>query len=188
MDLSDVPDVRSTDEVAPSFDELEDFDAILTGGPVRERLLDVVFQLREPTTVATVAERADCDTETARDYLKWFAEMGIVRGHPGRPVRYELNREYLRWRRVERIRDAFTDEEIVAALDAAVSELETYRDRFDASHPSDVSLLDVAEDLSVEEAWEALTAWKTTRKRAELLDAARRDGSTVDQGPRAIDV
>jgi hypothetical protein len=37
------------------------------------RLLDVIIQVREPTTIAAVADRVGCDTETAREYLKWFA-------------------------------------------------------------------------------------------------------------------
>lgn len=187
MDLTDVPVIRREDESAPDFDDFEDPGELLADGPVRKRLLDVVLQLRETATVATVAERADCDPETARDYLSWFARIGIVREHPGRPVGYELNRSYLRWRRIERIRREFTDDEIVEELDATVTELAEYRDQFDAPRPSGVSLLDVAEDRSVEEAWEAVSAWKTLRSRAALLDAARRDGSASGLDPDAID-
>lgn len=181
MDLTDVPDVRGPNETPPEFDDWEDPRSLLTGEPIRERMLDAIVQLREPTTVATVADRVDCATETARDYLEWFRAMGMVRRYDGRPIRYEVNRSYLRWRRVERIRTEFTDEEIRAELEDALEAVSEFRERFGADDPDAVSLLDVA-DEDREDTWEALSAWKTARSRAALLDAARREGP--DSGGR----
>lgn len=175
------------DRDPPEFDEWDEPEALVTDQPIRERMLDVVFQLREPTPVAAIAERVDCDTETARDYLEWFAEAGIVREHPGRPVRYESNRSYLRWRRVERIRTRYTDEEIVSELETALGELEGYREQFGVTHPDEVSLVESTDADEVTETWEALSEWKTAQKRAELLDAARRDEPTVGGTPHRID-
>jgi hypothetical protein len=92
VDLTSTPTELDTDGAEPPpVDEWESPSELFDGGPVRERIRNVVLQLREPTKVSTVAERADCDPETAREYLEWFAEMGIVRSHEGRPVRYERN-------------------------------------------------------------------------------------------------
>jgi predicted ArsR family transcriptional regulator len=44
----------------------------------RERIYQVALQLREPTQVAVVAERADVSQETAREHLKWFTEIEIL--------------------------------------------------------------------------------------------------------------
>lgn len=185
---TDTPDIRDPGERSPNFDAWEELDSLLTDHPIRERMLDAVFQLREPTAVAVVADRIDCDTETARDYLEWFADAGIVREHPGRPVRYELNRSYLRWRRIERIRTEYADEEIVAELETALETLQDYREQFGAPHPDEVSLLEVADTDDITEAWEALSEWKTVRNRAELLDAARRDEPGTGRTPDRIDV
>lgn len=174
MDLTDVPDVRGPGETPPDFD-WEDPEALLKEGPIRDRMLDVILQLREPTTVATIAEQAGCATETAREYLEWFREMGMVRQYDDRPVRYEANRSYLRWRRVERIRSSFTHDEIRAELEAALEVITEFRERFGVDDPDDVSLLDVAEEDGIEDTWDALSTWKTVENRAELLDAARRD-------------
>lgn len=173
----------------PDFDEWESPDSLLTDGPIRERLLDVVVQLREPTTVSTVAERADCDTETARDYLEWFATAGIVREHEGRPVRYERNESYLRWRRIEAIRREYTETELVAELEGAIERLREYRERFDAERPADVSLLgiDETDERPLADVWEELSQWQTLRRRAELLDAARREEFTGKGSSRRID-
>ena len=186
MTVDNSPD--NHDEPPPEFDAWEDPEALVTDQPIRERMLDVVYQLREPTPVAAIADRVDCDTETARDYLDWFAEAGIVREHPGRPVRYESNRSYLRWRRIERIRTEYTDEEIVAELETALEELEGYRDQFGVTDPDAVSLLETAAANDVGETWETLSAWKTVQQRAELLDAARRDEPSVGGTVSRIDV
>lgn len=175
MDLTDVPDVRGPSETPPEFDDWEDPASVLTGESIRERMLDAVVQLREPTAVAAIADRVGCAIETARDYLEWFREMGMVRRYDGRPIRYAANRSYLRWRRVERIRTEFADEEIRAELERALETIAEFRERFDADDPDAVSLLDVADEDDLEDAWGALSSWKTAQNRAALLDAARRD-------------
>lgn len=175
MDLTDVPDVRGPSEEPPDFDDWEDPESLLNDRPIRERLLDVVLQVREPTKVAPIADRAECDTETARDYLSWFADIGLVREFDGRPTRYVLNESYYRWRRIERVRATLSHAEIVETLQGVLDEIQAFQERFGVEHPDDVSLLDVADADKVEETWEALSAWKTARSQAALLDAARRD-------------
>lgn len=178
--MDDSGEFTETREVSPSDDppDFTNFDspeAVLKDRPIRERLFDVILQVREPTKVSTIADRADCGTETARDYLDWFESIGIVQEYPGRPAQYERNDAYFRWRRVEQIRSAHSNEEIREKLTDALDRLAEYRERFDAEHPNAVSLVELSRDLSTEEAWEALSEWKTLQQRAELLDAARRD-------------
>jgi Fe2+ or Zn2+ uptake regulation protein len=176
MDLTDTPDkMPGEDEEMPDFDTWESPEKLLKGGPTRERLLDVVMQLRKPTKVSAIAEQANCDTETARDYLEWFAEMGVVRELAGRPVRYERNGSYLNWRRVEYIRQQYSDTEIVERLKETLAAAEEYRERFDVESPGEVSLVDASREGNVENVWEAVSNWKTLEERAALLDAARRD-------------
>ena len=183
MDLTDTPDdVREPNEEPPDFTNWDAPEEVLKGGPTRERLLGVILQLRTPTKVAEIAAQADCDTETARDYLEWFTSMGMTREIPGRPVRYERNESYLRWRRIERIREQYSESEIVEELKVTMAQLEEYRARFGTSSPDDVSLVDESGELSVEELWEAVSEWKTLEQRAELLDAARQNGHPSSGG------
>lgn len=185
MDLTDIPnDAYTGDESPPEFDDLESPDSLLKAGSIRERLLDVITGLRTPTKVSTIAEFADCDTETARDYLKWFDEMGMVHRHDGRPVRYERNDAYFWWRRVDRLRTEYTEDEIVDALSAVIDDLDAHRARFEAETPDEVSLVDASRDMSTEAAWEALSEWETLERRAALLDAARRDYRRSASKPR----
>ncbi|WP_158059540.1 DUF7342 family protein [Halorussus halophilus] len=185
MDLTDTPDdVRDPNEEPPDFTDWDAPEAVLKGGPIRERLLSVILQLRTPTKVADIADQADCDTETARDYLKWFTSMGMTREIPGRPVRYERNESYLQWRRIEQIREQYSETEIVEELTATMEELEAYRARFDADNPDEVSLVDETGESSVEELWDAVSEWKTLEERAELLDTARQNGHPSSGGAR----
>ncbi len=178
MSFTEIPDdAYDGDEPIPDFDEWDSPDSLFNEGPIRERLLDVVVGIRTPRKVSEIAEYADCDTETARDYLEWFNEMGMVHRHDGRPVRYARNDAYFEWRRIDRIREEYSDQEIATALTDTLEQLEAYREQFGADHPDDVSLVAVTQDLdmSTEAAWEALSEWKSLTKRAHLLDAARRD-------------
>ncbi|WP_302081118.1 DUF7342 family protein [Salinibaculum rarum] len=188
MDITDIPDdAYAGDESPPDLDKLESPESLLKRGPIRERLLDIVIGLRTPTKVSDIADHADCDTETARDYLEWFTEMGMVHRHDGRPVRYERNDAYFQWRRIDRIRDEYTDQEIVEALSDAIEQIEDYRDQFGADDPDDVSLVEASKDMATEDAWEALSEWKTLERRAALLDAARRDHPASGSTPGHID-
>ncbi|MBX0325110.1 hypothetical protein EGH21_18945 [Halomicroarcula sp. F13] len=188
MDITDIPDdAYAGDEAPPDIDELESPDSLLKGGPIRERLLDVVTELRTPTKVSDIADLADCDTETARDYLEWFDEMGLVHRHSGRPVRYERNDAYFEWRRIDRIREDYSEQEIVEALSDAIDQIEDYREQFEADDPDAVSLVEVSRDMATEDAWEALSEWKTLERRAALLDAARRDHPVSGGTPGPID-
>jgi predicted ArsR family transcriptional regulator len=190
MDLTDIPDdAYAGEESPPDLDALESPDSLLKGGSIRERLLDVVVGLRTSTKVSTIAERADCDTETARDYLEWFDEMGLVQRHDGRPVRYERNDAYFQWRRIDRIREEYSEQEIVDALDDTLNQIEDYRTQFDATHPDGVSLVDATQEqnLSAEAAWEALSEWETLEQRAALLDEARRNNPIAGSKPGPVD-
>ena len=188
MDFTDIPDgAYDGEQSPPDLDELESPDSLFKGGPIRERLLDVVVGLRTPTKVSTIAERADCDTETARDYLEWFDEMGMVHRHDGRPVRYERNDAYFQWRRIDQIREEYSEQEIVDALADAIEQIEAYRTQFGAEKPGDVSLVEASQDMPTEAAWEALSEWETLERRAALLDAARRDDPVSGSKTRRID-
>ena len=191
MDLTDVPaDAYDGEESPPALDRLQSPESLLKGGPIRERLLDVVVGIRTPTKVSTIAERAGCDTETAREYLRWFDEMGMVRRYDGRPVQYERNDAYFRWRRIDRLRDEYTDGELVDTLTDVLGEIEAYRSQFGADHPEEVSLVEATRelDLSTEAAWEALSEWETRERQAALLDAARRESPPHKGNTDRVDV
>ena len=163
MDLTDIPgDAYGGAESAPDLDEPESPGAPVKGGPIRERLLDVVTGLQTPTRVSDIADHADCDTETARSYLERFDEMGLVHRHDGRPVRYERNDAYFRWQRIDRIREECTEREIAEVLADTIDQLEAYRTQFDADDLDAVSPVESSQDTATEDAWEAPSEGENT--------------------------
>ena len=180
-DSDDATEAREDSPSAepPDFAELDRPAEVLKNQPVRERLFDVVLQLRDPTQEGEIADRADCDAETARDHLNWFEFLGIVETEPGPPTQYERNDAYFQWRRVEQLRSTHANEEIRETLTDIRDQLAAYRNRFDVERPADVSPEELDRNLSTEAMWEALAEWKTLQQRAERLDAACADDDTV---------
>jgi len=66
MDLTDtLSDLPDSGEDPPDFEAWESPGGLLKGGPIRERMRDVLVQLRELTKVSAIATRADCDSGSA---------------------------------------------------------------------------------------------------------------------------
>lgn len=167
---------------APAFDALVPPEELVRGGRTRDDFLDAVLGLDEPATVGEVATLAGHGRDAAREYLAWFARMGIVERVSDSPVTYRCNREYLSWRRVQRLREEYEPEELVDRLEAAAERDREFAERFDADRPEQVRIADraAATGASVEEVWEQVSAWRTTRRRVALLEEAL---ATGDDGP-----
>lgn len=169
-------DVRrdARDEKPPEFDAWESPEDLVSGDRTRDDFLDVALQLREPTSISEIADRAGRGEDAAREYMEFFDEMGVVREFTGRPTRYQVNRNYLRWRRVEKFRDEYTQSELIERLTEMDERIEKFRDQFDADSPADVSLTQHADetDRDTETVWEDLGDWKSAETRRALLGAA----------------
>ncbi|MFC6767935.1 DUF7342 family protein [Natrinema soli] len=164
---------------SPEFGSLTPPAEVVHGDRTRDDFLDAVLGLDSPATVGDVAEHAGHGVDAAREYLKWFNRMGIVTQVTESPATYERNQEYLNWRRVQRLRDRHTTDELLDYLTAETERDEEYSEVFEADSPNDVSVAARASDSdrSVEEVWEDVSAWKTTRRRISLLERALRTDS-----------
>lgn len=106
---------------APDFDELTPPDELVRGERTRDDFFDAVLQLDTPATVEEVAERAGHGPDAAREYLGWFERLGIVTRVTESPATYQLNRAYMTWRRVQRVQNAYDDDELVDLLGLRLS-------------------------------------------------------------------
>lgn len=169
-------DVRraAEDEEKPDFDEWERPEDVVSGNRTRDDFLDVALQLREPTPIGEIAERAGRGEDAAREYMEFFDSIGIVRKVTDRPVSYEANRNYLRWRRVDKLRNEYTQSELLDRLTEIDDVIEDYRDQFDADSPADVSLTRQADETGreTEAVWQDLSDWKSAETRRALIEAA----------------
>lgn len=169
-------DIRETaaDEEPPDFGEWADPGNLVSGDRTRDDFLDVALQLREPTPVREIAERADRGVDAAREYMEFFESIGMVQEYTGRPTRYQTNRNYLRWRRIERLRNEYTERELIDKITDIDDIVETHRNEFGASSPTEVSLTEHADETgrATEAVWNDLNDWKTAELRRALLEAA----------------
>ena len=156
-------------------DLVDEWDAALDPRSSRDRVYETAIQLTVPTSVRSVAERAECAKETARRHLDWLVEIGILTQVTTDPAAYTRNEAYFAWKRVHDLRTRHSDEELRAQLTGLTSELEAYQERYGAAHPEDVDALDHVDDVGdVEEVWMELSEWESIRRRIRELDRARR--------------
>jgi transposase len=151
-------------------------------GSTRDRVYTVALQLYEPTRVREVAERADVSKETARDYLKWLAELGVLEQVAESPDAFVRNEQYFEWRRIQHLR-ALSDEELLERLEGLSRKERAFRARFDADAPDDIDALEYADYDDLESVWMELREWKTVRRRIRELERARR---SRDDDTRAL--
>ncbi|SDM91592.1 hypothetical protein SAMN04487949_2834 [Halogranum gelatinilyticum] len=152
----------------------DEWESSLSGRSTRERVYETALQLYDPTRVSAVADRADVSAETARDYLQWFAEMGILTEVSSSPATYRRNDSYFQWRRVQELRDKPL-EELETELRELTDQERSYRDRFGVDAPGDVDALEHADYDEVEDVWMTLQEWQTVRRRIREVELARRD-------------
>jgi predicted transcriptional regulator len=168
----------------PDFTAWEEPSEAISGDCTRDDFLDVALQLREPSPVSEIAERADRGKDSAREYMRFFEEMGVVEKAATNPEQYQVNRDYLEWRQIRRITEEYGPDEIAGMLSEVVDRIEELREEFEADSPEKVSVSNHAEEHEedVEEVWQKVSEWKTLRKQRRLLDEGlRKTENTVGQ-------
>ena len=181
------PKLQADDEEMPEFEPVPAGE-LVRGKRTRDDFFDAVLSLDSPQTAGEVADRAGHGVDAAREYLEWFERMGIVTQVGESPATYRRNQEYLDWRRVQRIRENYTDEELVELLERAAERDEAFADSFGVDAPDAVSITDHAAETeqSVAAVWEDVTAWQTTRRRIALLERALTGGAEASGSQPAV--
>ncbi|QGX94790.1 transcriptional regulator [Haloplanus rallus] len=156
------------------------FDRPFDDEDTKQRVYGAILHAREPMTAAEIAERADCSTESARTHLAFYADLGIVIHHDGRPARYERNDDYFKWRRVNKLAHDHTVEELQARVSELTNQIESYRDEYDADSPADVNVL-AYDAEAVDDVYADLGAWATAIEERRFHERARQKatGSTA---------
>ncbi len=117
-------------------DDPPPFDSSFEDEDTKQRVYGAVLHARDPMTAAEIAELADCSVESARTHLSFYADLGIVVRHDGRPVRYERNDDYFEWRRVNELARENTVEELQASVSELTEGIEEYRNEYDTESPA----------------------------------------------------
>lgn len=156
------------------------FDRPFEGEDTKQRVYGAVLHTREPMAAAEIAERADCSEESARTHLSFYADLGIVIRHEGRPVRYERNDDYFEWRRVNELARENTVDELQARVSELTDRIEEYRDEYGVDSPAEVDVLEFDAE-QVDDVYVELGDWATIIEERRLHERARKKaaGSTA---------
>lgn len=153
------------------------FDRPFEGEDTKQRVYGAVLHAREPMTATEIAERADCSEESARTHLSFYADLGIVIHHDGRPARYERNNDYFEWRRMNELANDHTVEELQARVSELTDQIEVYREEYDADSPADVDVLDYDAE-NVDDVYADLSNWATAIEERRLHERARQKATS----------
>jgi len=175
-----------SDGEPPDFESLAAPEDVVRGERTRDDFFDAVLGLSEPATASDVADLAGRGVDAAREYLEWFEELGIVTRVTDTPATYQRNQAYLNWRRVQRLREEYSNQDLIEFLQAESEQVESLSNQFDAASPEAVSITEHASetDRSIEDVWDDVSAWKTARRRIDLLERALTAGSGGDVDER----
>jgi DNA-binding transcriptional regulator GbsR (MarR family) len=156
------------------------FDRPFEDEDTKQRVYGAVLHARDPMTAAEIAERADCSTESARTHLSFYADLGIVIRHEGRPVRYERNDDYFEWRRVNELARENSVEELQTQVSELTDRIEEYQEKYDADSPAEVDVLEFDAE-QIDDVYVELGQWATAVEERALHERARRKvaGSTA---------
>jgi DNA-binding transcriptional regulator GbsR (MarR family) len=153
------------------------FDSPFGDEDTKQRIYSTVLHARDPMTAAEISERANCSEESARTHLSFYADLGIVIRHEGRPVRYERNDDYFEWRRVNELAREHTVEELQTRVSALTDRIEAYRDTYGADSPAEVDVLEFDAD-QVDEVYVELGDWATAVEERRVHERARRKAAS----------
>ncbi|WP_135854713.1 DUF7342 family protein [Halorussus salinus] len=159
------------------------FESAFSSDDAEQQIYATILQTREPTAASSVAETVGCDPKTARKYLGWFAELGIVTRHEGHPATYERNDSYFEWRRINDLAAKHSVEELQRRVRELSEEIDAYESEYEASTPDEVDALRAADetaDASIDDVYADLGEWATARRERRQYERARqqRAGST----------
>jgi len=153
------------------------FDRPFEDADTKQRVYGAVLHAREPMTAAEIAERADCSEESARTHLSFYADLGIVIHHDGRPARYERNNDYFEWRRMNELANDHSVEELQARVSDLTDQIEAYREEYDADSPADVDVLEYGAE-HVDDVYADLGDWATAIEERRLHERARQKATS----------
>ena len=139
-----------------------------------QRVYDVLTGLTEYERVETIAERAACSADGARNALTQLTEMGIATRRGSRPAKFRRNDSYFRWKRIETLADEHSLPELRERRAELIDEDAEFQAQFEVPEPNAVPSAQLADSdhETVHERLESLSRWRTVRYDIELVQDA----------------
>ena len=127
-------------------------------------------------SASVIADSTDCDPKTARKYLGWFDDLGIVTRHDGHPATYERNDAFFQWRRINQLAADHSVEELQERVRELTTRITEYEEAYDATTPAAVDAITVAEasdGRTIDDVYGDLGDWATAREERDRYERAR---------------
>jgi predicted transcriptional regulator len=159
------------------------FEDAFRGDDVEQRIYGTILQTREPMTASAIADVAGCDPKTARKYLGWFSEIGIVTRHDGHSATYGRNDAYFEWRRIDQLAADHSVEDFEQRVRDLSSRIEAHEDTYGAPTPAAVDAGDAAEssdDRTIDDVYGDLGDWATALEERTRYERARQQRARTD--------
>ena len=153
-----------------------------------QRVYDILVGTYDPASAQQFAEWADCSENGARQALEQLTEMGIAERSDARPVTYQRNPSYFRWKRVEQLAREHSPSDLRARIDDLIEDDHAFQAEYGVPDPDAVATSDdaVEDHESLHERWNDLTEWRTIRRDIIILkQAVQRAESTTDDRVQA---
>ena len=150
---------------------------------VEQRIYSIILQTREPTTASAIADSAACDPKTARKYLSWFDDLGIVTRHDGHPATYERNDAYFQWRRINQLAANHSVEKLQVRVRELTTRITEYEEAYDAASPAAVDAVAAAEasdEQTIDGVYRDLGDWATALEERDRYERARQQRASAD--------
>ena len=167
-------DLRTGESPPEGIEELQNPGEVVTGDRTRDHFLDVALSLREPATVNEIAEQAGHGPSAAREYMSFFTRVNIVEQVSTDPDKFKVNKDYLDWRRVDRLKSEYRQEELAERHDRIEGRISEFKATLGCGHPDDVEVGRAASDLDqpATEITDMLSQWRTDQRRLEIVKRA----------------
>lgn len=159
------------------------FEDAFGGDDVEQRIYGTILQTREPSPASVIAKQADCDPKTARKYLSWFSELGIITRYDGHPATYERNDAYFEWRRINQLAADHSMEELQQHVRDLTARIDEYEETYDATTPANVDAVAAAEatdERTIDDVYSELGDWATAREERKRYERARQQRSSAE--------
>ena len=140
------------------------------------RYFRAVLGSQSALSAIALADIADCDPKTARKYLGWFDDLGIVTRHDGHPATYERNDAYFEWRRINQLAANHSVEDLQDRVRELTTRITEYEDTYDAASPAAIDAVAAAEasdERTIDDVYSDLADWATAREERDRYERAR---------------
>lgn len=136
-----------------------------------ERVQTVVQSTHQPQYAREIGERARVSEPTTRKHLKRLASSGHAEAvETNQGMQYKRSPQAVAMERINELHRELSREELVGGIKRLRERINDLQERYDAVGPDDLVIQ--IDDGAEEEAWKAVTEWRSIEENLDIANAA----------------